>query len=449
MLNLLNKILSTKSNKIICKDFHAERKITLNKFVSDITYLANTIQSSNEKSWLLFSENSYRFLVGLMALLVANKTIIICANKNVPWLNKFRDNFSAILTDEKIKINNIEQLNLKVNPDEIIAEKKLPTLSGSESIIFFTSGSTGEPKEIKKSLLCLTNEISVLENTFPTIDSESIVLSSVSHLHIYGLLFKLLWPLLTGRVWVNSLIEYPEQIVELGKQESRLIFISSPALLSRLDLNLPPVSPLIIFSSGGLLSYKSAIESKLYFGVLPTEIYGSTETGGIAWRQQTNDNTVWTLIDDVKLNSTKDGIWLESLHLCTQKGMLLDDHLELISEKQFLLKGRKDSIIKIEEKRVSLTEIEKFLKQLDTINDCKSLLITGKRDVIGCAIVLSEHGRLALKQMSTANLVKIWKTEMRKFFEPVTIPRKWRILNEIPVNAQSKVDTLKIMAEFG
>ncbi len=448
MLNLLNNILSGNSEREICIAHDTDKKITLSQFLSDIEQLVINIRKCDEESWLLFSENSYRFLVGMMALLVAKKTVIICANRSNVWLNSIRQNFSAILSDENLEIDGIIQLKLNINQNQTNTNITLPKLDGLESIQFFTSGSTGEPKQIKKSLSCLTKEIKVLEKEYSAIVSNSVVISSVSHLHIYGLLFKLLWPLISGRVWIVPQIEYPEQIIEMAQRYSNLIFVSSPALLSRLDLNLPGVSPEIIFSSGGLLSYKSAVESKEYFGVLPIEIYGSTETGGIACRQQIAENTLWTLMDDVQLRSTNKGTRLKSLHMCTKTDILLDDHLELINDRQFLLLGRKDRVIKIEEKRISLTEIEKYLEQQDTIKECKSLLIPGRRDVIGCAVILSGRGNIVLAEKGITYLTKIWKSEMRKCFEPVIIPRKWRLFNEIPVNAQSKVDTAVILAKF-
>ncbi len=42
----------------------------------------------------------------------------------------------------------------------------------------------------------------------------------------------------------------------------------------------------------------------------------------------------------------------------------------MVSDNQFILKGRTDRVIKIEEKRVSLVEVEKRLEQLPWISEC-------------------------------------------------------------------------------
>jgi acyl-coenzyme A synthetase/AMP-(fatty) acid ligase len=112
------------------------------------------------------------------------------------------------------------------------------------------------------------------------------------------------------------------------------------------------------------------------------------------------------------------------------------------------MKGRKDRIIKIAEKRISLLEIEKFLETQPTIRQCVALPIYARRDVIGCAVVLSDEGKMLAAHSGQSMLIRYWKATMRNRFEPVTIPRQWRILAEIPVNSQSKIDRSQLLAAF-
>ncbi len=451
MITELNNRLTTNNNAIICRDISPDTEISNSQFRNHVLQLRNKIIPIDVKSWLLYSENSYRFLVGIIALLTANKTVVVSANNRPHWLSKFQHQFDATLSDEKLYVKDKNQLHLDFTDDESVdtPQQCQFQLVGSETISLFTSGSTGEPKQINKTVACLTNEVATLEKTFSTKTVGSVVISSVSHLHIYGLLFKLFWPLMTGRSFVNIQINYPEQFLKLANQYDQFIIISSPALLSRLDLSLEKVSPKMVFSSGGPLTFQAAQESKQFFSIFPTEILGSTETGGIGYRRQIKPNTIWKLLNGVILSSTHNGTWLESTHVCTQSGILLDDHLELIDDQHFILKGRNDRVVNIEEKRISLTEIENYLETLDSIKICKSMIVTGKRDVIGCIVVLTKEGKKIQSDHGMNYLVKSWKTEMRKYFVPVTIPRKWRLLPEIPINAQSKVDTIAMLAMFG
>src|SRR6201999_478108 len=64
---------------------------------------------------------------------------------------------------------------------------------------FFTSGSTGERKRIGKTLSQLEIEIRTLESLWGETLGDAGCLGTVSHQHIFGLTFRLLWPLMAGR----------------------------------------------------------------------------------------------------------------------------------------------------------------------------------------------------------------------------------------------------------
>src|SRR5688572_24624728 len=66
-------------------------------------------------------------------------------------------------------------------------------------LMLFTSGSTGEPVAIAKTLRQLDAEIAALEAQFGAGLGIATVHGTVSHQHIYGLLFRILWPLSAGR----------------------------------------------------------------------------------------------------------------------------------------------------------------------------------------------------------------------------------------------------------
>ncbi|MCP4412687.1 MAG: acyl-CoA synthetase [Gammaproteobacteria bacterium] len=418
----------------------------MDKLQYDLSNLRQKLCSIDANSWLLSSDNSYLFLLGFLVLTGLNKTVIICANRKLDWLESLSEQFDAILSDEILDIRNKTTFDFNIsNPT---TESWFPFYKGDERVIFFTSGSTGLPKSVEKKLIGLINEVTVLEKTFLTSTKRLTFVSSVSHLHIYGFLFKLLWPLMTDRSWINRQIDYPEQLLDVAKQFDSIVFISSPAFLSRLDLSLKQVYLNKIFSSGGLLSLEAASQSEKYFTQLPIEVYGSTETGGIAYRQQHHADVPWTPFTDVQLEKTIQGIELSSPYILENTKVILDDRLEFNNSGQFTLKGRKDRVVKLEEKRVSLTEIEQFLEAFDTIDTCVAIIVPGHRQVIGCVLVLSQMGMNICCDKSFQFLVKQWKQAMKERFEAVTIPRKWHQLSEIPINSQSKIDTGVILAKF-
>ena len=75
-----------------------------------------------------------------------------------------------------------------------------------------TSGSSGEPKRIDKSLRQMANEVQALEQLWGADLGEACIIASVAAQHIYGLLFRVLWPLCAGRSFVRTQLAFPEDM---------------------------------------------------------------------------------------------------------------------------------------------------------------------------------------------------------------------------------------------
>ncbi len=84
----------------------------------------------------------------------------------------------------------------------------------------------------------------------------------------------------------------------------------------------------------------------------PVEIYGSSETGGIAWRQT---ESLWQPLPGVQLAlNTEGALRIDSPWLALGQTEQTADAAELFADGRFALRGRLDRIIKLEEKRISL-----------------------------------------------------------------------------------------------
>ncbi|MFD2980293.1 AMP-binding protein, partial [Klebsiella pneumoniae] len=75
-----------------------------------------------------------------------------------------------------------------------------------------TSGSSGEPKRIDKQLRQLAIEVQVLEDLWGADLGPACIIGSVATQHIYGLLFRVLWPLCAGRPFVRRQLPFPEDL---------------------------------------------------------------------------------------------------------------------------------------------------------------------------------------------------------------------------------------------
>lgn len=105
---------------------------------------------------------------------------------------------------------------------------------------------------------------------------------------------------------------------------------------------------------------------------------------------------------------------------------------------QFHLIGRRGRVVKIEEKRISLVEIEQRLLALDGIMDVAAIpLIRNGRQAIGVVVVPNKEARqMAMLRRKTLELS--WRKALLPWLEPVAVPRYWRIIDEIPVNNMNK-----------
>ncbi|MDB5771148.1 MAG: Acyl-coenzyme synthetase/AMP-(fatty) acid ligase [Burkholderia sp.] len=312
-------------------------------------------------------------------------------------------------------------------------------------LVVYTSGSTGAPQAIKKSLSQVSSEVATLEQLFGGEANAAEVLATVSHQHIYGLLFKVLWPLTCARPIHARSLTYPEELAR-ATAACDCILVSSPAHLKRL-----PDSPAwvanahrvrAVFSSGGPLPFEVASLTAQVLGCTPVEVYGSSETGGIGWRRRDVEaNDSWTPMPGVeaRISGEDDGVLeIRSPHLPDANWFRTADRAQISSEGRFKLRGRVDRIVKLEEKRISLDLIESQLKASPLVTEARVLVVAGNRQRLAAFVVLSEQGRKALAESGKHALNSVLREQLAKTVERIALPRSWRYLDALPVNAQGK-----------
>ena len=314
---------------------------------------------------------------------------------------------------------------------EIVPFIPIPTAT----LTLYTSGSTGQPKEIQKSLCQLQAEISVLHTVWGQNISPKIW-ATVSHHHIYGLLFSLLWPVCAGYPIETQTVNFWEEIE--GRVGIEDYIVSSPAHLSRLG-SLESLRCARVFSSGAPLSFEAANTSSKVFGALPYEVLGSTETGGIAYRQQTKPDQCWQTFPDVEVSVNATGnLILKSPYLPTQEAYESADRINLLSPGKFVLLGRSDKVVKIEGKRLDLLDLEKRLSDLPTIEQALTVVFDEGRSKIGVVAILSDMGRQQFSEMGIEKFSRLLRADLSHYFERVLLPRRWRFVDEFPRDSQGK-----------
>jgi len=315
----------------------------------------------------------------------------------------------------------------------------------TEGLSLYTSGSTGKPKKITKTLGNLEAEIRNLEVVFGSRMKDAVCLSTVSHQHIYGLLFQVLWPICSGRVFDSRAQFFPSELKSRMERLSRFILISSPSHLHRLadliDLAAHREQVCCVFSSGGPLDRSSSLRLSEVLDQGVVEVFGSTETGGVAYRTQTSSSNshLWTSFPDIELRTEDDQrLSLRSPYIDPTCWYGMEDRVLFSDCGRFELLGRADRVVKVEGKRVSLHEVEERLRTSTLVNEARALLLERGRSYLGVVLVPSEEGKQSVGELGLAHFKGLLKAELAGYFERVVLPRKWRVVSSIPRNSLGK-----------
>ncbi|MDP9803944.1 AMP-binding protein [Acinetobacter calcoaceticus] len=406
------------------------------QFWQDVALQAAAIAQMENLTWALWEADSYEFLVLLFAALLAEKQVLLPPNR----VRELEQDFAAqrIYFLKRQDVEKVVPLSLTLD-DAFLEQAQL---------YFYTSGSTGEPKKIPRTLKQLLNEVQGLSQSF-SFDEHAIAIATVSHQHIYGLLFKLLLPLATGRSFYSPQMAFPEDVVQAQKQLETLelsnYLISSPALLKRWTTDVILQQCQMVFSSGGKL--ESGVRPLLNRPII--EVLGSSETGGIAHRAK--DEDAWTAFSNVAIRIEDQQLMVKSNHAFEDDWITTGDGAAWSDAKcqTFKLMGRTDRIIKLEEKRLSLDAIEQSIQALDAVQQCHVLVLEHEhRQILGCIVVLTEDAREQLQQLGKSVFVGHLKQQLKDHLETIAIPRQWRFLSQLPQNSQSKLNKSYLQTLF-
>lgn len=299
----------------------------------------------------------------------------------------------------------------------------------------------------RKTLRQLANEVEALEQLWGADLGEACIIGSVATQHIYGLLFRVLWPLCAGRPFVRQQLPFPEDLQRASREHPTFAWVASPALLKRMGDNLdwPALSTVRrVFSSGGALPAEAAQRLRQRLQQWPTEILGSSETGGIAWRQGDN---LWQPFADVQLSQDSDGaLRVASPYLPAGHVEQTADAARIATDGRFELLGRLDRIVKLEEKRISLPMLEQALAQHAWVAEARLGVVQENRASLGALLVLSEQGLHALRNQGRRTLTEELRQHLSQHCETLALPRRWRLLPQMPLNAQGKLPQAEVEA---
>jgi acyl-coenzyme A synthetase/AMP-(fatty) acid ligase len=416
--------------------------------------LAEAIAVHNARRWALICDDSSWFAAGLLALANSRRVIVIPQAPQAGSLTASGAQVDAVLSDRPEWFSSIAVLATREPAITVSDRTHMP--DDAVRLEFQTSGSTGTAKCVAKAFAQLRREVETLESQWGGMLGHALVLGTVPHYHLYGLLFRILWPLLSARPFIASVCVQPASLQAAAKH-GRCVIVSSPAFLSRIDDTsvLPPAAQVAaVFSSGAPLPDEAAERLAVGWGRAVIEVYGSTETGGIGWRAWSGSQAraLWRPIAGVdtavRAETAGNRLWVRSGSTWEAEWMATGDLACRDDGGRFALLGRADDVVKFADKRISLGEMRARLMQHAWVQDARLLLIRGRRPLIGAVVVLTIQGRAVLAASQRAAFCETLRAWLRNTYEPVMIPRKWRFIDALPDTDMGKVEYHRLQQLF-
>ncbi len=230
-------------------------------------------------------------------------------------------------------------------------------LESDESITFRTSGTTGTARPMKHSMVSLLAEARFLARLLPR--SRQVV-SLVPANHIFGFLYTILLPSIWEcPLWLLSDISATDITTDT-------LLVGTPftweflyqSLFQRTPIHCRGVSSTAPMPPGLFLQLTHS-------GVSLTEIYGSSDTGGLGYRQ--SPDAPFTLFPYIAIQP---GEPLSATRSDTGESYLLPDRLEQVTERQVRVLSRQDDAVSIAGVNVYPAYIKQVIDACPLVAEC-------------------------------------------------------------------------------
>ena len=398
---------------------HKENKyqISYKDFIIDIAKSLEYISKLERDTITIFIDNAYYFITVMSAALLLKKKVNVLNNNSPKYVDKIIDNSMVYISDDEKS-----HISLKNIFDGEYDEKWIDFLKSNKidenlNVNFYTSGFTGFPKLIEKTLKQFEAEALKIIGEFGEGLKDSIFVYSVPHYHSYGFVFDFLVPYILELKLADNRINYLETLNNFEEYKN-ITFVTNPAFLKRIN--------------------DLCIET---FNTDAIEIYGSTEGGCMAYRKR-SEKDLWTRVKIVKLKIDENGS-LSCSSGYTGEGLWVHvgDVVDMKNENEFELLGREDSIVKIEGKRISVQQIDRQILEDKNFKDSYTIYCKSEnREYVASFIVLSDENA------NEEEMRKYLKDYLKGYFEKILIPKKIYFTDRIPRTELGKIDRKQLDA---
>jgi 4-coumarate--CoA ligase (photoactive yellow protein activation family) len=389
-------------------------------------------------SVVLACRDRYYFMAGLLAALRAGLPVMLPPNGQPETVRALlRDvELAAFFRDDEGEGIDVRALE---RPEHSAASLAAPDFEPDRALLsLYTSGSTGTPQGHTKSVGQLLREAQTHVRDFALAGRRFV--AGVPPQHIYGLLWSVLAPLTGGGSVLRQTPLFPGELCAELRRHGADVLISVPPQLIALseDPSIELPGSWRIFCSAGPLPIEAnaALQAR---GASVTEILGSTETGGIAFRDR--PGAPYRPLTGVEISVDESSIlhvdvpWLGDDE---PRPYRTADRAALCPE-GFRHLGRADAVTKIAGRRVDLGDVESVLLRVPGVRAARVLAVDagGLRGLTLWAIV--EADGVSVETLRDA---------LKARFDPVTLPKRYRVVAKLPRSEQGKLRRSDLLSLF-
>jgi acyl-coenzyme A synthetase/AMP-(fatty) acid ligase len=422
----LNNFFSNRTDQIF--SIFNNRPVSNGELLNHASYLS---QNLTGKQYIInLCQDRYLFSVAFLAGMISKCPNLLPPNQAKQTLSNLMLQYpdSICITDnpelkhETYFINSTFFSECDVTDTPIFDPEQIVSIS-------FTSGSTGQPKVIAKTLREFQRGTQLATQQLDLDNRNLTVIATVPPQHMYGLETSLFWPLYSDLVIDSGKPFFPEDIRnKLCLAKTPCLLVATPRhLKSCVEANLKWQNIDRILSSTAPMSLQLAEQVEHNFNAPLYEIFGSTETLSYASRRLTQ-SPHWQPYQGIRIKQQQEQqFFVSGGHL--ENPVPLDDQFLLEKNGNFSVIGRLADLIKIAGKRASLLQLNNILQSIKGVEDGVFYLTDQER--LGALVV----GKIAKKQLLN---------ELKQHIDPVFLPRPLHFVEQLPRNEVGKLVQSKL-----
>lgn len=389
--------------------------------------------------------------------------LLICVPNGLEWMAAFlaclRSGIVVVSADHGLSENDLERIAESIGAAALwngvdtrrVAGERWKRFRDPEIVLGkLTSGSTGLPNCLyfKNGEMIADGRLTMEAFGYRSTDTNFGV---IPWGHSYGLGAIVVPFLLLGYRITWLLSPLPADIERALAQRRPTVFPSVPTLLKALlksDCRPEAFASIrVLMTAGSRLDPGIAQAFKTKYRIAPRNLYGSSETGSICY-DPTGDDTasgasVGRVLPGVSVGRARDGrLRVSGPAVCTHGNRSRDvasngvctvgDFGELDAANRISLSSRAKGFVKIGEKRVGLNDVERRLEALPEVTACHAFGALREGEIVLAAAVQSNSSRKEIARSMRAAIPSRYR------------PAVWVHLQEFPMTARGKIDSLAI-----